>query len=193
MKIVITESQLKYVLEQQQDEEICVQAELDDLNNLLTGIVQVDFNDLGGEMSDEEVISSVTDPKQKNMLSKVLQNLSQMSLEGLRDELKKVISLKNLKEQQTPYLDRTTDIAGVKVPTAVVHGSLGLIAISILSKMLKGLGNMDVNTRNKRRRKYSRVASRAQGCQGGAGRAKLQRMKRRRENWRSFLRKIGLR
>ena len=173
MKIVITESQLKYVLEQQQDEDVCVQAEMEDLNNLLTGIVQVDFNDLGGEMSDQEVISTVTDPKEKNMLSKVLKNLSQMSLEGLRDELKKVISLKNIK--------------------AVVHGSLGLIAIAILSKMLKGLGNMDVNERNKRRRKYSRVASRAQGCQGGAGRAKLQRMKRRRENWKSFLRKVGLR
>ena len=39
----------------------------------------------------------------------------------------------------------------------------------------------------------SRLASRAQGCQGAGARAKLVRRRRRREAWRSFLRKLGIR
>ena len=114
-----------------------------------------------------------------------------MNMEQLRDQLKKVMSMKNLKEQETPYMDRTTEIGGVQVPTAVVHGSLGLLAIAILTKMIKALSGMGTGGRRGGRR--GRLASRATGCQGGAARAKLVRMRRRRENWRSFLRKIGLR
>ena len=38
--------------------------------------------------------------KEKNMLTKVLNNLSQMNMEQLRDQLKKVMSMKNLKEHE---------------------------------------------------------------------------------------------
>lgn len=189
MKILISESQYK-VLVEQESEDVCVQDELDTLNDFLGGIVTVEPEDIGGELSHEDLLSTVTDPKEKNMLNKVLNNLSQMNMEQLRDQLKKVMS-KNLKEQETPYMDRTTDIAGVQVPTAVVHGSLGLLAIAILTKMIKGLSGM--GTEGRRGGRGARLASRATGCQGGAARARLVRMRRRRENWRSFLRKIGLR
>ena len=190
MKILISESQYK-VLVEQESEDVCVQDELDTLNDFLGGIVTVEPEDIGGELSHDDLLSTVTDPKEKNMLTKVLNNLSQMNMEQLRDQLKKVMSMKNLKEQETPYMDRTTEIGGVQVPTAVVHGSLGLLAIAILTKMIKGLSGMGTGGRRGGRR--GRLASRATGCQGGAARAKLVRMRRRRENWRSFLRKIGLR
>jgi hypothetical protein len=192
MKILISESQYK-VLVEQESEDVCLQDELDTLNDFLGGIVTLEPEDIGGELSHEDLLSTITDPKQKNMLTKVLSNISQMNMEQLRDELKKVMSMKNLKEQQTPYMDRTTEIGGVQVPTVAVHGSLGLLAIAILTKMIKGLGNIDVNSKNKRRRKYDIIASKAIGCQGGSARDRLVRMRRRRENWKSFLKKIGLR
>ena len=157
----------------------------------MDGVVVLEPQDIGGDLSSEELVSTVSDPNQKNILLKVLNNLSQMDMEQLKNELKKVVSMKNLKEQQTPYFERTTEIGGIQVPTAVVHGSLGLLAIAILTKMIKGLGNIQSNSGSRRRR--SRISSRAQGCQGGAARARLQRMKRRRESWREFLRKVGLR
>lgn len=191
MKILISESQYK-VLVEQESEDVCVQDELDTLNDFLGGIVTVEPEDIGGELSHEDLLSTVTDPKEKNMLTKVLNNLSQMNMEQLRDQLKKVMSLRNIKEQQTPYMDRTTDIAGVQVPTAVVHGSLGLLAIAILTKMIKGLSGMSTGG-GRRGGRRARLASRATGCQGGAARAKLVRMRRRRESWRRFLKKLGLR
>lgn len=191
MKILISESQYK-VLVEQESEDVCVQDELDTLNDFLGGIVTVEPEDIGGELSHEDLLSTVTDPKEKNMLTKVLNNLSQMNMEQLRDQLKKVMSLRNIKEQQTPYMDRTTDIAGVQVPTAVVHGSLGLLAIAILTKMIKGLSGMGTGG-GRRGGRRARLASRATGCQGGAARAKLVRMRRRRESWRRFLKKLGLR
>jgi hypothetical protein len=190
MKILISESQYKVLIEQESDD-VCVQDELDTLNDFLGGIVTVEPEDIGGELSHEDLLSTVTDPKEKNMLTKVLNNLSQMNMEQLRGELKKVMSMKKLKEQQTPYMDRTIEIGGVQVPTAVVHGSLGLLVIAILTKMIKGLSGMGNGGRRGGRR--ARLSSKATGCQGGAARARLVRMRRRRENWRSFLKKIGLR
>lgn len=177
----------------QESEDVCFQEELDTLNDFLSGIVTLGPEDIGGELSHEDLLSSVTDPKQKNILSKVLINISQMNMDPLRVELIKVMSMKNLKEQPTPYLDRTTEIGGVQIPTVVVHGSLGLLAIAILTRMIKGIGNLDVNSKDKRRRKYDRIARRAIGCRGGRFRDRLVRMRRRRESWKSFLSKIGLR
>jgi hypothetical protein len=186
MKIVITESQLKYIVEQ---EDVCLQDELMELNDFLGGVVEINSDDIGGDMTDEELMIGIQDPKVKNVLSKILSNLSRMTPEQLREELKKVMSLKNLKEQQTPYMDRTTTIGGVTVPTVAIHGVLGLIAISILTKLIKAMGNIQGSRGNRRRR----LSSRAVGCQGGAARAKLQRQRRRRESWRRFLVKVGLR
>jgi hypothetical protein len=194
--IKLTESDLtriiKRVISEQENDDACVQEELDTLNDFLGGIVTLEPQDIGGELSHEDLLSSVTDPKQKNILSRVLSNISQMNMNQLKEELKKVMSMKNLKEQQTPYMDRTTEIGGVQVPTVLVHGSLGLLAIAILTKMIKGLVNIQSNS-GSRRKRSSRIFSKAVGCQGGAARARLVRMRRRRENWRSFLKKIGLR
>jgi len=115
-----------------------------------------------------------------------------MGPEQLRDELKKIISMRNIKEQSTPYFERVTNIGGVEVPTAAVHGVLGLLAISILTKIISSLGNIQGGSGGRRRR-YGRVASKATGCQGGSARARLVKMRRRRENWKRFLKKIGLR
>lgn len=191
MKILISESQYKVLIEQE-SEDVCFQEELNILNDFLDGIVTVEPEDIGGELSHQDLLSSVTDSKQKNIISKVLGNISQMNMGQLKDELETVMSMKNLKEQQTPYLDRTTEIGGVQVPTAIIHGSLGLLAIAIMTKMIKGLGNIDVNSENKRRRKYNRIASKAVGCKRGKARDRLVRMRRGRENWKNFLRKIGI-
>jgi hypothetical protein len=188
MKIVITESQLKYVLEQEQND-LCLQDELMDVNDFLGGIVNLGPEDVGGELENEDLLSQVADPKYKNILSKILQNISVMNPEQLRDTFKKIMSMRSLKEQQTPYLERTTDIAGVQVPTAGIHAVLGLVAIAVVTKLIKALGNMSGGGGNRRRR----LSSRAVGCQGGAARARLQRMRRRRESWRRFLKKVGLR
>jgi hypothetical protein len=182
MKIVITESQLRYVLEQDQND-LCLQDELMDVNNFLGGIVNLAPEDIGGELENEDLLSQVADPKYKNILSKILQNISVMKPEQLRDTFKKIMSMRSLKEQQTPYLERTTDIAGVQVPTAGIHALLGLVAIAVVTKLIKALGNVSGGSGN----------SRAVGCQGGAARARLQRMRRRRESWRRFLKKVGLR
>jgi hypothetical protein len=186
MKIVITESQLRYVLEQEQND-LCLQDELMDVNDFLGGIVNLAPEDIGGELENEDLLSQVADPKYKNILSKILQNISVMNPEQLRDTFKKIMSMRSLKEQQTPYLERTTDIAGVQVPTAGIHAVLGLVAIAVVTKLIKALGNMSGGGGNRR------LSSRAVGCQGGAARARLQRMRRRRESWRRFLKKVGLR
>lgn len=192
MKYIISESQYNKLLNEQ-DTDVCLQDELDELNDLLSGVVEVEAEDLGGEIPDEEILAQVQDPKNKSLMSRVLSNLSQMSPDQLRDELKKIISLRNIKEQSTPYFERVTNIGGVEVPTAAVHGVLGLLAISILSKIINSLGNNRGGSGGGRRRRYGRIASKATGCQGGSARARLVRMRRRRENWKSFLRKLGLR
>ena len=186
MKYIISESQFEKLI-QEEETDVCLQDEIDELNDLLGGMVEIEAEDLGGDIPDEEIIAKVKDPKHKGLISQMLTNLSRMVPEQLRDELKKVVSLKNLSEQSTPYFQRTTNIGGVDVPTAAIHGLVGLTAISILSKMINSLGKSDSG------RRRSRVASRATGCQGGRARARLVRMRRRRENWKRFLRKLGLR
>lgn len=186
MKYIISESQYEKLI-QEQETDVCLQDEIDELNDLLGGIVEIEVEDLGGDIPDEEIIGKVKDPKFKGLISQMLTNLSQMAPEQLRDELKKVVSLKNLSEQSTPYFQRVTNIGGVDVPTAAIHGLVGLTAISILSKMINSLGKGGSG------RRRSRIASRATGCQGGRARARLVRMRRRRENWKRFLQKLGLR
>ena len=115
-----------------------------------------------------------------------MKGLQNMDEDQLKQELNKVMSLKNLKEQGTPYLEQTIDIAGTQVPKVAVHGLLALIAISILSKLLKMI------PQNQSRR-GSRLRSKAVGCQGAGARARLVRRRRRREAWRSFMRKLGIR
>jgi hypothetical protein len=182
MKIIITENQLKTLTEQMSTDEQCIQPEIDELNSVFQGLGEL----YGVEYEDQEVLDQTSDPKQKQLLSQILKGLENMDISQLKQELKKVMSLKNLKEQNTPYLDQTIEIGGAQIPKVAIHGLLGLIAISVLSKLIK----MVPRNQSKGR---PRLASRAQGCQGAGARAKLVRRRRRREAWRSFLRKLGIR
>jgi len=192
MEILITESQFEkiknIITEQEVDnyDEECLKDETDALGEFLG--MSLSDEDLGPEMSDQQILG-ITKENNRGFMSKILRNLSQMSLEELKNELDKVVSLKNLKEQQTPYMERQTNIAGVKVPTAVVHGVLGIVVIAILSKMMKMFQGGGRGRYNRRQR----LRDRAVGCQGGAARARLVAQRRRRENWKRFLKKIGLR
>jgi hypothetical protein len=113
-----------------------------------------------------------------------------MSYPEVLAELKKLISLKNtLKEQQTPYLEQTVNVPGIQMSKPLVHGILGLLIISVLSKLINYLATSMDSIKPARRRPGRNVI----GCQGARGRAQAVRRRRRRENWRAFLRKIGLR
>jgi hypothetical protein len=182
MKIIITENQLRTLSEQMVSDEQCIQPEIEDLNSVFNGLGEL----FGAEYEDQEILDQTSDPKQKKILSQILKGLQNMDEDQLKQELNKVMSLKNLKEQGTPYLEQTIDIAGTQVPKVAVHGLLALIAISILSKLLKMI------PQNQSRR-GSRLRSKAVGCQGAGARARLVRRRRRREAWRSFLRKLGIR
>jgi hypothetical protein len=182
MKIIITENQLRTLSEQVLSDDQCIKPEIDELNSIFSGLGEL----YGGEYEDQEILDQTTDPKQKQLLSQVLKGLKNMNMTQLRDELDKVMTLKNIKEQNTPYMDQTIGIGGVQVPKIAVHGVLGLIVISILSTLLKMIPQ-------NQSRGGSRLASRAQGCQGAGVRARLVRRRRRRETWRSFLKKLGIR
>jgi hypothetical protein len=182
MKIIITENQLRTLSEQMSSDEQCIQPEVDELNSVFQGLGEL----YGVEYEDQEVLDQTSDPKQKQLLSQILKGLQNMDVKQLEQELNKVMSLKNLKEQNTPYIEQTIEIGGTQIPKVVVHGLLGLILISILSKLLKMIPQNQSRGR-------SRLASRAQGCQGAGARARLVRRRRRRETWRSFLKKLGIR
>ena len=182
MKIIITENQLRTLSEQMSSDEQCIQPEVDELNSVFQGLGEL----YGVEYEDQEVLDQTSDPKQKQLLSQILKGLQNMDVKQLKQELNKVKSLKNLKEQNTPYIEQTIEIGGTQIPKVVVHGLLGLILISILSKLLKMIPQNQSRGR-------SRLASRAQGCQGAGARARLVRRRRRRETWRSFLKKLGIR
>lgn len=182
MKIIITENQLKTLTEQMSTDEQCIQPEIDELNSVYDGLGEL----FGAEYDDQEIIELVSDSKQKQVLGQILKGLDNMTLDQLKQELGKVLSIKNLKEQGTPYMDQTIEIGGTQVPKPLVHGIIGIVVISILSKLLKMI------PQNQSRR-GSRLRSRAVGCQGAGARSRLVRRRRRREAWRSFMRKLGLR
>ena len=189
MKIVITESQLKYVLEQQQDD-LCIMDLVDTVNGTLEGMLKLTQDEVYSVYEDlNEILREVQDPKMKTLFTNILNNISRMSLEDKKSELKKVLSLKNtLKEQQTPYLDQTIEIAGTQIPKVAVHSVLGLIVISLLSGIIKMINTKMDGVKPSRRSGSKYVV----GCQGARSRAKAVRRRRRRENWKSFLRRIGL-
>jgi hypothetical protein len=188
MKYILTEAQFSTLMEQ---EELCLPDFEQTVNGTLEGIIELTPDEIySAYETPMELTNDVSDPKMKQLFAKMLTNVDGMSFDGLKDELKKLISLKNtLKEQQTPYLEQTVEIAGVQVPKAVVHVVLGLVIISILSKLINMIGQKMDSVKSPRRRggKSSVV-----GCQAARGRAKAVRRRRRRENWRSFLRKMGL-
>jgi hypothetical protein len=189
MKYILTEAQFSTLMEQ---EDLCLPDFEQTVNGTLEGIVELTPDEIYSayEMP-MELANEVSDPKIKQLFGKMLSNVDAMSYDGLKTELKKLISLKNtLKEQQTPYLEQTVEIAGVKVPKAAIHLVLGLVIISVLSKLINMIGQRLDSVKSPRRRGGNTSVI---GCQAARGRAKAIRRRRRRENWRGFLRKMGLR
>lgn len=195
MDFLITESQfskLKSVLLEQENNEYseeCLKDEPTILGDFLG--VDVQEEDMGPELTDSEILG-MTPQNLKGQIGKFLSLIKGKSPEELRDGLKDLKSPVN--EQQTPYIQRETtlNVFGdtIKVPTVAIHGFLVIAGIALLSKLSQSLFQGVSSSRGNRRR---RLASRATGCQGGAARAKLVRMRRRRENWKRFLRKLNLR
>lgn len=190
MKIVLTESQLKYVFEQQ-TEDLCTQDFVDFVNSHLEGVVTLTPDEVYSTFEDPmEVLKEIPDSQKRSLVQKALENISKMTLEQKGQELRKLLSkAKGLKEQQTPYLDQTYNVAGVEMPKVAVDSVIGLILISLLSSIINKLGVKMDSVKPKRRSGSKYIV----GCQGARSRAKAVRRRRRRENWRSFLRKIGLR
>ena len=190
MKIMVTESQFHNLTKLMEQTDECRIKDIDVLNNFLDGVITLDETITGDEVQDNELMSQIKDSNQKYTFEKITNGFDSMDPNQLKDELKKILSVKNLQEQDVPYLEQTMNIGGVDVPKAVVHGIAGLLIISILSKLLKSVGPIFQSSGGSRNQ---RLRSRAVGCQGANARAKLIRKRRRRENWRTLMRKLGLR
>ena len=190
MKIIVTENQFKNLKKIVEQDNQCEIQDIDVINDFLNGVIELDDNTLGDEVEDSELLGQISNPKNKEVFQKVVSNFNNMNPQELKDELVKILSIKNLKEQDVPYMDQTMIIGGLELPKVVVHALGGILIISILSKLLKSLGSM---FRYSRGTKNQRLQSRSVGCQGANARAKLVRKRRRRENWRALMRKLGMR
>lgn len=172
--------------EDTQGDNECISAEVEELNSIMPGLGEM----AASEYENEELLATITDPQKREYFTQIANGLSNMSIEQLKGELSKVLSIRKqkLSEQDgDPYLDRTVNIGGQEVPVVAVHAIAGLIALSILSAIVRMVGNIKFGNRRRR------LAQRSVGCQGARAREKLQRIRRRRENWRRFLKNIGLR
>lgn len=188
MKYILTENQLSVILEQ---EDLCLSDFSETVNSSLNGIVQLSDDEIYSAYEEpSELANEIKDPKAKTVFNNILESISKMTYAEVLAELKKLLSMKNnLKEQQTPYLEQTVNIGGVEVSKPLAHGILGLVIIAVLSKLINYLATSMDNVKPARRRPGRNVI----GCQGARGRAQAVRRRRRRENWRGFLRKMGLR
>lgn len=189
MKIVLTESQLKYVFEQE-TEDLCTQDFVDFVNSHLDGVVRLTPDEVYSTFEDPmEVLKEIPDAQKRSLAQRALENISKMTLEQKGQELRKLFSnVKGLKEQQTPYMDQTYNIAGVEMPRVAVDSVVGLVAIGLLSSIINKLGEKMDAVKPSRRSGRNYII----GCQGARSRAKAVRRRRRRENWKGFLRRIGL-
>jgi hypothetical protein len=193
MEILITESQFKKIenIINEQDD-LCLSDFEETVNGALEGVVQLSADEIYSAYEyPVELSSEISDPNMKKIFTKIVDNLTSMGFDELKNELSKVLSLKkSINEQQIPYLDQTLDIAGVQVSKPLVHGILGLIIITILSKLINMVANKMDSVKSSRRRGRGESVV---GCQGSRARAQAVRRRRRRENWKSFLKKIGFR
>lgn len=191
MKIIITENQLNYVLEQNQEEELCLSDFNETVNSFLDGVVKLSDDEIYSAYEDPMTLANeIKDPKTKMFFENISKRLENMSIAQVLSELKKLISLKKtLKEQQTPYLEQNITIDGVEMPKVVAHSILGLFIILFLSKIIVYLDKIMNKVKTSGRRRSSNVV----GCQASRGRAMAIRRRRRRENWKSFLKRIGIR
>lgn len=189
MKYILTETQLSIIREQ---EDFCLSDFTEAVNSSLNGIVELSDDEIYSAYEEPiELAEEIKDPKTKAVFKNVIENISSMSYVEVLAELKRLLSVKNtIKEQQTPYLEQNITIAGVQMPKALAHGILGLVIISVLSKLINHLAKSMDNVKPARGR---RPGPNVIGCQASRGRAKAIRRRRRRENWRAFLRKLNLR
>lgn len=188
MKYILTESQFSLLVEQ---EDLCLSDFSETVNSSLNGIVELNDDEIYSAYEEPmELANEIQDPKMKSIFKNIMGNISKMSYAEVLAELKNLLTLKNtIKEQQTPYLEQNINIAGVQVPKVAVHAILGVLIISVLSKLINYLATSMDSVKPARRRPGRNVI----GCQGARGRAQAVRRRRRRENWRAFLRKMGLR
>jgi hypothetical protein len=189
MKIIVTESQLQNITKLMEQENKCQIQDIDVLNTFLDGVISLEDNTLGDEIEDVELMGQIKDPKNKEFFEKISSSFESMTVDQLKGELAKVLSVKNLQEQTVPYMEQTMSIGGIEVPKVIVHGLAAVLIISILSKLLKSLGSVFKSSGGSRN---SRLRSKAVGCQGAGARARLTRKRRRRENWKSLMRKLGI-
>jgi hypothetical protein len=189
MKIVITENQLKYVLEQQSDE-LCIQDYVETVNSHLNGLVNLTDDEVYSAYEDpNEILNEVKDSKTRTIVQNIITNISRMTLDQKKSELKKLLGMvKGIQEQQTPYIEQTVEISGVQVPKVAVHSVVGLVIIVLLSKIINILGQKMDSIKPSRKSGSKYIV----GCQGARSRAKAVRRRRRKENWKNFLRKIGV-
>jgi hypothetical protein len=187
MKYILTEAQFSTLMEQ---EDLCLPDFEQTVNGALEGIVELTPDEIySAYETPMELANEVSNPKAKQMFGKILTNVESMSFDELKNELKKLLSLKNsLKEQQTPYLEQNVTIAGVTVPKVAAHAVLGVVIIAVLSKLINLIGSKMDSVKSPRRSGSKYIV----GCQGARSRAQAVRRRRRKENWRGFLRKMGL-
>jgi hypothetical protein len=190
MKIIVTESQFQNLTKLMEQNEQCQIQDIDVLNTFLEGVISLDENTMGDEVEDSELMGQIKDPKNKEIFQEITNSFNSMDPNELKGELSKLLSVKNLQEQDVPYLEQTINIGGMDVSKPIVHAIVGILIISILSKLLKSIGSVFQSSGGSRNR---RLRSKAVGCQGANARAKLVRKRRRRENWRALMRKLGIR
>jgi hypothetical protein len=181
------DKELKGVNEEDtQGDNECISVEVEELNAIMPGLGEL----AASEYENEELLLTIADPQKKEYFTQITNGLSNMSIDQLKQELGKLLSIKKQKiseqDGDQPYLDRTVNIGGQEVPIVAVHAIAGIIALSILSAIVRMVGSVPGNRRR-------RLTQRSVGCQGARARAKLQRIKRRKESWRRFLRNIGFR
>lgn len=199
MKYLITESQLlklkNFLLEENEYSEECLKDESVILSDFLG--IGIEDSDIGPELSDSEILE-MTPENIKPQITKLLSMVKGKTPEELRTALKDLITsskeLSTINEQPTPYLQRQTILtiwgAPFPFPTVAIHIFLVVAALAILSSLTTALFDGISKFSGNRKR---RLSSKAQGCKGGNARNKLVRMRRRKENWKRLLRKLGLR
>lgn len=188
MKYIISESQYDKLLNEQED--LCLQDFEQFVNSNLEGLTNLTKEEIFSSYDNIlELMNEVQDPKMKAVFQKFLKNVDSMDYGSVKSELKNLFNLKqSLKEQQTPYLEQTFTIGGAEMPKYVVHGLMGLMIIALLSKLINILSQKMDSIKPSRRSSGKSVV----GCQGSRARAQAVRRRRRRENWRNFLKKLGL-
>ena len=96
MKIIVTENQFKNLKKIVEQDNQCEIQDIDVINDFLNGVIELDDNTLGDEVEDSELLGQISNPKNKEVFQKVVSNFNNMNPQELKDELVKILSIKNL-------------------------------------------------------------------------------------------------